>query len=938
MSEAKPVPSGPERRWRKEQPSEFKSIERRGRMAILAIGAVVLAGILIGSLFMWGSAKQTHLDCYPYGRYDNELRAPAPWFFHDANQLYQTFGVLETRNPLTKLQHDFLISDLKSRKEETIIIYIAGRGIARNNKVYVLPSDATDVESSWISLASIIEAITESPSKHKLLLLDIAGTAPNLYTGPLQDSIANKIDDYLAKTSPPPFPMLTSCSRDETSNVMAVTGSSVFGHYLNQGLQGLANGFVDGHKDQEITVKELVKFVNTRVNRWTCLNLGRTQTPKCYGPEDIDFLVVHRHKIANWLEELPKPAETPAPPDESNLKDKEKQENNEKREKEQKAKDQEKLRFVFPKELEEGWKVYEVAKNTPEYALRLATLNRFAHHLRQYEGTVMLFNNSPETERTLNKRLLTDLSKHVTDVTSDLSKIELQTRLKQLPNSITALWPRSWLQLRTRAPREIPTELVDGFNNLYSSWPSTSAGSVKADPTEREKAFLDLVSGKKDEKNPAPSRYEEALFLCWDKLCAEDTRLTLDLLKRSVDLMTKLLPDAVRNKLHERCNELDMLRWIIEQSEGDSEWNFSGKEYETNRELGQYYFDMIHQWLMAEYLSERCANGYLPDGVGFASRQASLESVKKQHQRIVQQLLELRNRKSYRPLSSEMVEFAKQFKSLSGDYTNCLKDMDQERAALDAWWASVAVLQATAEMMVSEDNSERWQLWDTLANKTLLLKRLLKATSLDPSARTDVIKARDKLVNSFNDLKDNLLKSGNQEGVKWKSCRGIERVLKCGLLTTADRRKLHELLMKLQEEIHISTVNIEIRDDKGTEPPTKPEASPMNSALQADRRAVISRQLLLLGGSTRMEKANTTPSEEELRNAWTEEMPELLKVARGKENWLDAARIEAVLPQTNTTDALLQWRLKSSKTYYLWLEERQKQLEARQLHVPDQRK
>lgn len=949
MSEAKPRPTGPERRWRKEQSSNFKSIEKRGRIVLLAMGAVVLASIIIGSWFWLGSAQETSLHCYPYGSFNKALLSPAPWFFHDATQLYQAFGVIEKKNIRTKVEGKFLIDDLKNLKDDTVLIYVAGRGIARNNEAYVLPSDATDDPSTWISLASVIRAITDSPSKNKLLLLDIAGTAPNLYTGPLQDSIADVIDEYLTK-SQPPFPVFTSCSKGETSNVMAVTGNSVFGYYLNQALRGLANGFGGAKKDEQITVRELMIYVSTRVNRWATLNLGRTQTPKPYGPENLDFLVAHRRKVA-WLDEPPKTAESPVPTDETKLSDKEKQENKDKRDKQQKEIDQARLRIIFPNELEEGWKNYDPwiislmqettrsgvnTKEQTEYPLRLASLTRFATRLRQYEETLMLFSNHAQNGQSQETQsLLTNLNISG-ELASKLSKINNDTRTEQKPNSITALWPRSWLQQRSGIPRDIPRELVNAFETLYQSVPGNSSAPAKTDAKIDDKSFLILVSGKKDEKTPASSLHQEALFLCWDTLC-EDTHLTLDKLIFTEDLMKKILADNQRGKLHVRCNELDLLKWIIEQSQGESEWNFvSSKEYGTNKELELNYFEMIHQWLMVEYLDERCANSYLPDGTGFASRQASLDAVRKQHQSIVQKMLAEKMRKKNRLLSADLVEYARQLKALSGEYTKCLKDMGQERAALDSWWDAVAILQATAEMMVSEDDSKLWLQWERLADNALKLRPYLQAKSLDSSARESiesVIQARGELAKSFNKLTTELLKSGNKDGAKLESSLSMERILKSSLLTSATRKELHGILMKLQQKNHNDTIDIEREDDKGTSV-SKPLQTGLSVDAQMKRRALISRQLLRLGGLATMEN-NMTPREEELRKAWSEEMPKLHDTAFSKAKWLEAARVEAVLPQTDRTDALLNWRLDNSRPYHQWLEARQQQLEARQLHVAD---
>ena len=137
-------------------------------------------------------------------------------------------------------------------------------------------------------------------SWHKLLILDCNRIDVNWRLGVLSDGFADGLADAVREANIPNFAILNSTSPGERGWASEDLAASVFGHYLRLGLAGAADVKLDdghgvnigGNGDHQVSLRELVNYLDRHVDGWAQHNRAARQRPMLVPASAADFTVV----------------------------------------------------------------------------------------------------------------------------------------------------------------------------------------------------------------------------------------------------------------------------------------------------------------------------------------------------------------------------------------------------------------------------------------------------------------------------------------------------------------------------------------------------------------------------------------------------------------------------------------------------------------------
>jgi hypothetical protein len=280
----------------------------RGARRFLALALfVAAAGAVIGALFWIQPSVPPVLLSIPIGEYEDRSLPPNPWAEEDSDTLREALpaaaGSEKGYNYQERTRLREVLQGLRNLTPvpPVVVVHLTALATVHEGGLYVLPGRAKPgVPGTWLPIDEVLDALTACPSKHKLLLLDLAHPTADLFHGPLADTVAERLHEHLlakVKRNELPFFVLTACSSNELSLPMAEEQQSAFMFYVVDGLRGAAEGFgPNGQLDGRVRVTELADYVRTRVNRWARDCRGMRQTPRLYG-EQADFDLTDRKQM-----------------------------------------------------------------------------------------------------------------------------------------------------------------------------------------------------------------------------------------------------------------------------------------------------------------------------------------------------------------------------------------------------------------------------------------------------------------------------------------------------------------------------------------------------------------------------------------------------------------------------------------------------------------
>ncbi|MGF1581826.1 MAG: carboxypeptidase regulatory-like domain-containing protein [Gemmataceae bacterium] len=319
----KPDPNGVHALWREESQDTITAPPKKPSRAIpifiLIAVMALLIGLFLGVVF-WARPDPSPMFVPVWiDNYESLVVSPVGWSPQDQKAIgSKTFFQRELTEGYSAQKRYKFLDLLASLKDVSrhCVIYVSGQGIlGPDDRVEIVFADSNPVDpKTRVPLATILETLNECPSSRKLLILDISHGFADTRIGSPSADVASAIPKEIETANVRNLLVLTSCSPGQVSHSSETLGRSIFGHYLEQGLTGSANGFGQaGKRDGRVSAKELAAFVAVRVDRWSRQNRTTRQTPQLLGDGfDFDLRAFEpRDEPKRDLQSLTKGEETP---------------------------------------------------------------------------------------------------------------------------------------------------------------------------------------------------------------------------------------------------------------------------------------------------------------------------------------------------------------------------------------------------------------------------------------------------------------------------------------------------------------------------------------------------------------------------------------------------------------------------------------------------
>jgi hypothetical protein len=305
-------PAAASRAWRPAAPVGRAGAAARRRLLAAAVGAAALAvaGATLAWLFFLQRFDRPHFLPLCLSEYGRELPVRA-WVPQDGQAL-QGFA-WQKQNTFASQKRDLFLGDLgaflRRAGRAPVVVYLNACALpSPKGELCLVPAGAWPGRpEDWVSLDKVFRLLRESPSRHKLLLIDVMQPAVQPSGGLLADDAAWRLQALLDKVLPedPNLSVFTACAPGQVSLPAEELGHSVFAHFLVRGLRGEAEGRGSrGRKDGRIWLHELAAYVTEEVDRWALRHRGVRQTPRLQGAE-TDFELAQAEAAGAPAEEEP---------------------------------------------------------------------------------------------------------------------------------------------------------------------------------------------------------------------------------------------------------------------------------------------------------------------------------------------------------------------------------------------------------------------------------------------------------------------------------------------------------------------------------------------------------------------------------------------------------------------------------------------------------
>ena len=273
---------------------------RTTRVLLVAAGLFIALAVAVGTLsWLVGTPKTQFVSCW-VTKFRDPAIPPNPAADCDRQALRKGNYFVRSDVASMPIQSKFLMTQqldalAENSRSENVVLYVATYAVVDGDgNIVLLTSDYNPGQpASGLLLRRVLRSLEKSPSRRKLLVLDISW--PNLLpavTGGAGD-VSAVLPKELRTVPDPDRLVLCACSPGQAALTSETMGRSVFGYYFEQALRGDADQYNSRLLENgRVTVREAAQLVVARVDRWAMHNRACRQTPMLLGDgEDFDLSV-----------------------------------------------------------------------------------------------------------------------------------------------------------------------------------------------------------------------------------------------------------------------------------------------------------------------------------------------------------------------------------------------------------------------------------------------------------------------------------------------------------------------------------------------------------------------------------------------------------------------------------------------------------------------
>ncbi|MCE9531726.1 MAG: hypothetical protein K8T89_11480, partial [Planctomycetes bacterium] len=274
------------------EPATSETLVRRRHTRLLVVmsSMIVLAGTLVAVLF-WLQPLRPPTLLPIFIITDSSTGERLPWEEQDLQGLLHDARLGRPLEPIAaNPSRDEIRTRLRglafASKDRPVVLYLTGRVcVDQAGEVLLLPGDPRrDHARNRLPFAEILAGLRDSPARQKLLVVQFTPVTDPTICEASPSVISAAVFRTFDSVADPTRLCICSCIPGETPLAAAELGRTVFGHYLDSGLRGAADGWNrDGQLDGRVSAHELAAFVHVRVSAWAAANRQVKQTPVLIG-------------------------------------------------------------------------------------------------------------------------------------------------------------------------------------------------------------------------------------------------------------------------------------------------------------------------------------------------------------------------------------------------------------------------------------------------------------------------------------------------------------------------------------------------------------------------------------------------------------------------------------------------------------------------------
>jgi hypothetical protein len=194
---------------------------------------------------------------------------------------------------LARLAHQLELAAGEASRSGAVVVYLSAHGVVdgEGRPCLLLPGADPLDSSTWVLMSDVLAQFRSIEPRHcarQLLILDGNRQLANWSIGLLDNGFADGLEKVVAEAKVPGLAVLNSASPGQVGWTSMHLRGSVFGHSLQLGLAGDA----DGDGDRRVSLHELYEYLQENVEAWVRQHRAARQTPILYPADAPDFPIV----------------------------------------------------------------------------------------------------------------------------------------------------------------------------------------------------------------------------------------------------------------------------------------------------------------------------------------------------------------------------------------------------------------------------------------------------------------------------------------------------------------------------------------------------------------------------------------------------------------------------------------------------------------------